>query len=74
MFKIETFSLGPLQTNAYLLVAEDSKRAVVIDPGMNPGSLIRRIETLQLEIEAILLTHAHFDHMGGVQELRQLVN
>ncbi|MFD1884121.1 MBL fold metallo-hydrolase [Paenibacillus wenxiniae] len=74
MFKIETFSLGPLQTNAYLLVAEDSQRAVVIDPGMNPGSLIRRIETLQLEIEAILLTHAHFDHMGGVQELRQLVN
>ncbi len=74
MFKIESFSLGPLQTNAYLLVAEDSKRAVVIDPGMNPGSLIRRIETLELEIEAILLTHAHFDHMGGVQELRQHVD
>ncbi len=74
MFKIESFSLGSLQTNAYLLVAEDSKRAVVIDPGMNPGSLIRRIETLELEIEAILLTHAHFDHMGGVQELRQHVD
>ncbi len=74
MFKIESFSLGPLQTNAYLLIAEDSQRAVVIDPGMNPGSLIRRIETLQLQVEAILLTHAHFDHMGGVEELRKHVN
>ncbi|WP_322924904.1 MBL fold metallo-hydrolase [Paenibacillus campi] len=74
MFKIESFSLGPLQTNAYLLIAEDEKRALVIDPGMNPGALIRRIETLQLEVEAILLTHAHFDHMGGVQELRAHVD
>ena len=71
MFKIETFSLGPLQTNAYLLIAEDNQHAVVIDPGMNPGSLIRRIDTLNLKLEAILLTHAHFDHMGGVQEMRQ---
>ncbi|WP_436669401.1 MBL fold metallo-hydrolase [Paenibacillus kandeliae] len=71
MFKVETFSLGPLQTNAYLLINEESKQAVVIDPGMNPGSLIRRIQTLGVQPEAILLTHAHFDHMGGVEEMRQ---
>ncbi|MGZ7444562.1 MBL fold metallo-hydrolase [Paenibacillus sp. TH7-28] len=70
MLKIETFMLGPLQTNAYLVRGDDEKRAIVIDPGMNPGPLLRRIEGL--EIEAILLTHAHFDHIGGVDEIRKL--
>lgn len=70
MLKIETFSLGPLQTNAYLIRGEDEGKAIIIDPGMNPAPLIRRIEGL--EIEAILLTHAHFDHIGGVDEIRRL--
>lgn len=72
MIKIETVPLGPLQTNAYLLTDPEAKRAVVIDPGMNPGPLIRRLQ--DLELEAILLTHAHFDHIGGVDELRKLKN
>ncbi|WP_106766965.1 MBL fold metallo-hydrolase [Paenibacillus faecalis] len=70
MLNIETFSLGPLETNAYLLTGAEEGKAVIIDPGMNPEPLIRRIENL--EIEAILLTHAHFDHMGGVEEIRKL--
>ncbi|AHM67877.1 MBL fold metallo-hydrolase [Paenibacillus polymyxa] len=65
---IRSFSLGPLQTNAYLLQGDDPQRAVIIDPGMNPGPLLRAIESLT--IEAILLTHAHFDHIGGVEEIR----
>ncbi|WP_025721771.1 MBL fold metallo-hydrolase [Paenibacillus polymyxa] len=65
---IRSFNLGPLQTNAYLLQGEDPQRAVIIDPGMNPGPLLRAIEPLT--IEAILLTHAHFDHIGGVKEIR----
>ncbi|WP_110931386.1 MBL fold metallo-hydrolase [Paenibacillus bouchesdurhonensis] len=70
MLNIETFSLGPLQTNAYLIRGEDEGKAIIIDPGMNPAPLIRRIEGL--EIEAILLTHAHFDHIGGVEDIRRL--
>lgn len=70
MIKMETYSLGPLGTNAYLLTREDSHRAVVIDPGMDAGPLIRRIR--DLDVEAILLTHAHFDHIGGVDEIRRL--
>lgn len=69
MINIETFTLGPLQTNAYLLTDPETGRGVVIDPGMNPGALLKRIEALQ--IEAILLTHAHFDHIGGVEAVRK---
>ncbi|WP_138494750.1 MBL fold metallo-hydrolase [Paenibacillus pinistramenti] len=72
MLKIDSFALGPLQTNAYLLQGDEAGRAVIIDPGSNPAALIRRIE--HLEIEAILLTHAHFDHIGGVDQIRKLKN
>lgn len=70
MLNIRTFTLGPLQTNAYLLQGEDPGKAVIVDPGMNPGPLLKAIQ--DLEIEAILLTHAHFDHIGGVEEIRKL--
>ncbi|KGE20947.1 MBL fold metallo-hydrolase [Paenibacillus wynnii] len=72
MLNIRNYNLGPLQTNAYLLTGADPKRGIIIDPGMNPAGLIRNIEGM--EIEAILLTHAHFDHMGGVDEIRKLKN
>jgi len=67
---IETFALGPLQTNAYLLTDSSANRGIVIDPGQKPEALIRRID--KLEIEAIVLTHAHFDHIGGVDAIRKL--
>lgn len=67
---VESFSLGPLQTNAYLISRPGENKAVVIDPGMNPKPLLKRVA--DMEIEAILLTHAHFDHIGGVEELRRL--
>ncbi|NUU61163.1 MBL fold metallo-hydrolase [Paenibacillus agri] len=72
MLNIRSFTLGPLQTNAYLLTGADPARGIIIDPGMNPAALVRSIEGM--EIEAILLTHAHFDHMGGVDEIRKLKN
>lgn len=68
--KIEAFPLGPLQTNAYLVSLPEENRGFVIDPGMNPQPLLKRIEGM--EIEAIVLTHAHFDHIGGVDAVRRL--
>ncbi|MFC5446739.1 MBL fold metallo-hydrolase [Paenibacillus aestuarii] len=70
MIKIDCIPLGPLSTNAYLLSDPDTKKGIIIDPGMNPQPLIKRIA--DLDIEAILLTHAHFDHIGGVDEIRKL--
>ncbi len=72
MFSIETYPLGPLATNAYLLFDGERGRGVVIDPGMQPQKLIERIT--DLDIEAIVLTHAHFDHIGGVDEIRRWKN
>ncbi|AHV99031.1 MBL fold metallo-hydrolase [Paenibacillus sabinae] len=72
MLNIRSFNLGPLQTNAYLLTGTDPAKGIIIDPGMNPAPLVRAIQ--DIEIEAILLTHAHFDHIGGVDEIRKLKN
>ncbi|AKG36354.1 MBL fold metallo-hydrolase [Paenibacillus durus] len=72
MLNIRSFSLGPLQTNAYLLTGANPAKGIIIDPGMNPAPLVRAIQ--DMEIEAILLTHAHFDHIGGVDEIRKLKN
>jgi hydroxyacylglutathione hydrolase len=69
LIKIETFTLGPLQTNAYLLSDPETGKGVVIDPGMNPDPLLKRIDAMP--IEAILLTHAHLDHIGGVDAIRK---
>ncbi|NOU73572.1 MBL fold metallo-hydrolase [Paenibacillus sp. LMG 31458] len=70
MIKIESFVLGPVSTNAYLLSDPETGKGIIIDPGMNPKSLIKKIA--DLDIVAILLTHAHFDHIGGVDEIRKL--
>lgn len=69
MLNVETFSLGPLQTNAYLLTHPERASGIVIDPGADPQVLIDRIA--DLDIEAILLTHAHFDHIAGVDVIRR---
>ena len=66
--KIECYSIGMLGTNCYLLINEDTKQAVVIDPAACPDKIKNRIKEAELKVEAILLTHAHFDHIMGIDE------
>lgn len=67
--KIEGYPLGPLQTNCYVIKRPETGKCVVIDPGAPEPVLLERVK--DLEVEAILLTHAHFDHIGGVEVLRE---
>lgn len=67
--KLQRFSLGLLGTNCYVLSA-DNKEALIFDPGGEPEKIIHYVREEKLNPLAILLTHAHFDHIGAVDELR----
>lgn len=65
---------GPLQENAYLVVDRDSGAAAIADPGDDGDRLIEIIEREKARLQAIWLTHAHFDHVGAVRALRAHFN
>lgn len=67
---IRSYPLGPFQTNAYLITNTDTQESIVIDPGMEPGALVDAIRNSK--VVAILLTHAHLDHIGGLQQVRKV--
>ena len=69
---LETFPVGPLQCNCTLLGDEDTREAIVIDPGDEIGRIHRRLTTLGLSLKQILITHAHIDHVGGALRLKAL--
>ena len=64
---IRNYELGLLQTNCYVVGNDD--KLVIIDPGGCPSSFIRTLQQDGRTPEAILLTHGHFDHIMGVDEL-----
>lgn len=61
--------LGPLQTNAYVL-RNDKKECIIFDPGHEGEKLISYLQQEGLKPLAVLLTHAHFDHIGAVDDVR----
>jgi hydroxyacylglutathione hydrolase len=64
---VHGFTVGPVAENSFF-VANDGK-AIVVDPGDEAERLIAALDDLQLDVEAILLTHTHFDHVGAVAPL-----
>lgn len=70
MIKIMQLPLGPLQTNCYLLGCEESMQAAIIDPSWNGRAIAATASEQGWEITHILLTHSHFDHVGGLAELK----
>ncbi|MBQ7416380.1 MAG: MBL fold metallo-hydrolase [Oscillospiraceae bacterium] len=60
--------LGNYQTNTYI-VSGNGQSCAVIDPGFQPETILEAVKKLGLTIDAVLLTHGHFDHVGGVERL-----
>jgi glyoxylase-like metal-dependent hydrolase (beta-lactamase superfamily II) len=61
------FTVGPVQENSYVVRARGSDRAVIVDPGEEAERLLAALDALEISrLEAIILTHTHFDHVGAV--------
>ena len=69
MITVYTLPLGDYQTNCYIVCAAESKTCAVIDPGYFPERILSFLADKGLGLDAILLTHGHFDHVGAVKAL-----
>jgi hydroxyacylglutathione hydrolase len=67
MIDVGMFTVGPVQENCFIVREQGSKRGVIIDPGDEADRLLEALRALGIDqLEAILLTHTHFDHVGAV--------
>jgi glyoxylase-like metal-dependent hydrolase (beta-lactamase superfamily II) len=71
--QVETIISGPLENNVYIVFDDGTSEAVIIDPSMNPETVLQFIQENRLKVEHILITHAHFDHFYGVPYLLQML-
>ncbi|MBK8990095.1 MAG: MBL fold metallo-hydrolase [Chloroflexi bacterium] len=70
MIEILQLPLGPLQTNCYVLVCEETLDTAVIDPSWNGRAIAATLDERGYNLSHILLTHSHFDHVAGLAELQ----
>lgn len=66
---IQSFSKGPMGNNNYIIIDEESHEAIIIDCTQNPQDMLDFIKSHHAELKYILLTHGHFDHILGLNEL-----
>ena len=66
--KIERFALGSLGTNSYLLINEETKEILVVDPAICPDYVLSHVKSNGYIPKGILLTHGHFDHVMGINK------
>ena len=67
MIDVRMFTVGPVQENCFIVRRPESSTALIVDPGDEPERILAATEKLGIEkVEAILITHTHFDHIGAV--------
>ena len=69
MLKVHTLPLGSYQTNCYIVCDSEATGCAVIDPGYDAPAILAKVAGLGLTVDAVLLTHGHFDHVGAVEEI-----
>jgi len=69
--KILGMPVGPFQANAYLAICEATGKCALVDPGADAERLLQAVAAERAEVEVILLTHAHLDHIGGVADAKR---
>jgi glyoxylase-like metal-dependent hydrolase (beta-lactamase superfamily II) len=68
---IKTLIVGPLEENTYIVGDEDTRDAIIIDPGDEPERIMDAIREDALKVDAIICTHAHFDHIGAIGDVKK---
>ncbi len=66
---IKTLTVGPLETNCYVVADEKTLECAVIDPGADASEILDYLEETRLNCRFVLLTHGHFDHTGAVEDV-----
>ena len=72
MIQITKFVCGPLQENCYLVTDPTTEKAILIDPGSPDQPLLEALKKLPGKLTGILLTHGHFDHIGGINAVEDI--
>jgi len=63
---VRTFTVGPVAENCFVARVDGSDRALIVDPGDEPERILAAVDELGVTVDAILVTHCHFDHIGAV--------
>jgi hydroxyacylglutathione hydrolase len=63
---VQMLTVGPIAENCFVLRREGSGRGLIVDPGDEPDRVLAAVEQMGVKVEAILVTHCHFDHIGAV--------
>ena len=71
---VETIIVGPIEVNCYIVTCKQTNKAAIIDPGENADEILKVVRSRSLDLEYILLTHGHFDHLGGVARIKKATN
>jgi len=71
---ITSYVLGPLENNTYLVADSASSESVIIDPALGSEAILEDIQRRRLKITAIWVTHAHFDHISGINQLVKAIH
>jgi hydroxyacylglutathione hydrolase len=63
---VRSFTVGPAAENSYVVRRDGAERGVIVDPGDEPERILGAVDELAIAVDAILITHCHFDHIGAV--------